>query len=70
MNSRSFPGPVIVPYMIVWSRRNLREFSADIVLATPTSTADTPVSLRPEVRAAADRVWAKHAAGLRYLAGR
>jgi antitoxin component of MazEF toxin-antitoxin module len=31
---------------------------------------DTPVSLRSEVRAAADRVWARHAAGLRHLAGR
>jgi hypothetical protein len=29
-----------------------------------------PAQLRPEVRAAADRVWARHAAGLRYLAGR
>lgn len=27
-------------------------------------------ALRPEVRAAADRVWAKNEAGLRYLAGR
>ena len=26
--------------------------------------------LRPEVRAAAERVWAKNEAGLRYLAGR
>ena len=27
-------------------------------------------ALRPEVRAAAERVWAKNEAGLRYLAGR
>ena len=28
------------------------------------------MNLRPEVRAAAERVWAKNEAGLRYLAGR
>jgi len=32
--------------------------------------AQPRAELRPEVRAAAERVWAKNEAGLRYLAGR
>ena len=52
--------------------RGLREgqlvgFDPQPVEIRPTRTS---AALRPEVRAAADRVWAKNAAGLRYLADR
>lgn len=36
----------------------------------PVERERPATGLRPEVRAAAERVWAKNEAGLRYLAGR